>query len=540
MVSLVNPATSSIQNTFFSQNIFSSREARITALVLVIICVLATVFLLFSQQSPVPTPPPTPQPTPPPSPKPIPVPPVVVPNPINLGQAGNKKEEDPVFEPPKVVPPVVVPQAVVAPGGAGAAKAPSPFAGAEKICGEIAENILMTPGYSAVKVVAKMDPKTKVLTQSLLDEIIKEFENRNPWGERIAAGAAIPAYLAIGGFVGQDAIKYRSLAAIRNLLLQGPSIVDDFRDKQFLGGIHHYWAGKGLQAFQYYTGTVVDLDTEIDASSPQEALETARKEIVAFGKKCGLVGCNTAEAVARALPNRKLELPQGLWAGIHDVGAGNTDRSNYGIWKRSDPSTGVPHYYINVPKFDTVLYATLLMPYQLAEIAYLVKNHKDNNGKIPKEFFDDLFASGLSTKCFNDKASTFLEFYMKWKEKIEEVPPTTEVAKQKIARGDFGLDIQREGADVVLAKAMTRQKLMDIFDSDKIPSLVVNRNYGAISYDAWKVENEDAIKVVLIEKGLWESVLYQAEEGEKHDFFKLDAKVLPTFMPEFYKFMQYM
>ena len=111
-------------------------------------------------------------------------------------------------------------------------------------------------------------------------------------------------------------------------------------------------------------------------------------------------------------------------------------RSNHGIWKRVAPSGHKTHYYINVPNYDLVLIATLRLPYLLAELAYLTK--EQNKGTLPKEFFDRFFEEGLSDKCFNDKAQTFMDFYHDWKAKVEGLPTAEEEASQKITKGIFG------------------------------------------------------------------------------------------------------
>lgn len=210
---------------------------------------------------------------------------------------------------------------------------PSPFNQIEEICAEISEKAFTDPTFSAVKALKGIDQKTRTEVLELLNEIITEFEKRHIVSRIVRYGDHVPAYFANVIEQSDHDRKYLSLVGIRNLLLVGASIIDDFRDTKFLGGEHHYGLNKGLKSFKLYTGNVVDLDTEIEAKSDDEAQKIAREMIVKFGQICGLKKPGlSAENVATSLPHRKLYLnhfvPESL---------SNTDRSNYGLWKRLTP-----------------------------------------------------------------------------------------------------------------------------------------------------------------------------------------------------------
>jgi len=411
----------------------------------------------------------------------------------------------------------------------------------DAICTAIAEKICIDPSYSAVKVFAALDPEISQEALKLLNEIVSKFEETHSISSQINYGDPVPTYFANIIAESHDDRQYRSLVGIRNLLRYGPEIIDDFARKHFLGGKHHYEYGEGLQAFEYYTGNLVDMDTELKASNDRDALEEAKQHIVHFGEKYGLKARVpgkplTAERVAELLPYRKLDLPPSPYHPIFTA-FNNMDRSNHGVWKRlTQDENGLPiyRYYVNVPNIELVLVATLKLPYLIATLAHRVK--EENKGILPEDFFNEFCKDGLSSKCFNHKTETFLQFYHNYNAKLDKVPTPEEEASKKITQGDFGEALRKKGPEIALQEAWKWNNLFDeIMDGDS-----GDYSYGSTattSFEEWRSKQTENIIHILREKELWEKVLCRDEEG--NDYFLLDIKTLNAgFLNQFWEYLK--
>lgn len=406
----------------------------------------------------------------------------------------------------------------------------------ETLLDQVSQNVFTNLSFSTRQLFNSIPSQTKGQVQTLLDELIVEYEKRfpQPQHSRIGCGDPVPQYFANVDNYGVD-VKYLSLAGIRNMLIAGPGIIDDFAQQRFLGGAQHYGSRNGLNAFKYYTGTVVDLDTELDAKNDPEALAQARELIVDFGKRCRLPGNLTAEEVARQLPHRKLKLPE-AFEGIH-VALDNTDRSNHGIWKRQHPRTRVNTYFVNVPNCDVILSASLRFPYMVAELAWRAK--EANGGKFSKDFLDDLFARGISDMCFNDKIRQFTNFHIEWMAKFDGAETPEETARNKVISGAFGEAIKLKGPDEAIKTVYRRDTLADLI-GDFIDNGYVGEKNGR-DLDQWLAEETDHCIEQLKAKGVWENFLYQSDKkGQSEDFpdgsdfFLLDRTTLAGFLKEYY------
>ncbi len=403
----------------------------------------------------------------------------------------------------------------------------NPFVIIENTCAEAAEQMFNTKA-SAKKTIDKLDVKITEKVLDNLNEIISEYEKRCKIYTKIGYKEAVESYFAnIGG--DPTKIKYLSLIGIRNLLHFGPSIIDDFREKNYLGGDHNYSSLKGLKTFKHYTGNTVHLDTAFDAANDAAAIKFAKEKIIQFGKQQGLdkiYSSLTAEKVASHFPDRKLELPH---SGSVRKASSHTDRSNEGVWKYQNPASSKIEYYVNVPNCDIVFLATLRLPYMFAELLYLTKEQKDS--KLLNEFYDTLFDKGLSVGCYDDKAREFINFYHDWKMKIAKAPSPEEEAKQKLASGFFGVKLKNQNSEMVIKKALDRSKLIEVLSNLDIE--LKGRSLEKLIF-----EEEDKIVKYLLKKGLWENTLYRSEEGK--DYFLLDAKTLTPFMKDFHEYLKYM
>lgn len=413
----------------------------------------------------------------------------------------------------------------------------NPFTQIDSICGEISQKTFTDSSFSAVKAIAKIDHKMEQEILGLLNEVVTEFERRFPVSRKIGYRQQVPAYFANVKEQSDSDRKYLSLVGIRNLLACGPSIIDDFRDQKYLGGEDNYAPMKGLKAFKYYTGNLVDLDTEIDAKSDHDALKMAEKMIVDFGITCGITtssGRLTAADVARALPKRKLNLPN--LNGYEQVytSIGNTDRSLHGLWKRPPVSFGgQTHYYVNVPNCDIAVLATLRLPYMMAELIYLTKEYK--HGKLMNEFYTTLFDKGLSDKCFNDKARAFITFYHEWKAKLEEVPSPKEEALQKLKKGLFGDELSKKNPDDVISGAFDRNKLMDLLTDFSDFGKADGYDKKGRSFEEWMRDVEAPSLKFLQERNIWKNALYQAEKDK--DYFLVNESTLKEVLRNLYDYM---
>lgn len=421
---------------------------------------------------------------------------------------------------------------------------PSPFLQVERLFQQVEENIFSDQLFSAQIAFTELDQSVQIEVKNLLDELVENFERKYPPTKKIGYGDPVPAYFAnVKDQQKENNTKYLSLVGIRNMLKYGPRIIDDFSDTNFLGGEHNYQEGKGLKAFKTYTGTVVDLDTElekpmssaeIDPINDQEAIKKAKELIINFGKVCGLKGSSkrelTAEGVARQLYGRHLELPDLVNEQIY-VSQTNHDRSLHGIWKRLPPGKSKYLYYVNVPMHSIVLMATLKLPYLIAEVTYLAKKH--NSGSLPQDFLDNFFDKGLSTMCFNEKLRVFMEFYETWKKKYTTESPA-EIAKRKILQGKFGTSLSVKKPEEVLKEAYNRQMLINLFDQLETQKVLTFTEKGP-SMEKWINENIDNFAYALVKRGLWESILYQRENDQ--EYLLLDANALRFFMADYFDYL---
>lgn len=422
----------------------------------------------------------------------------------------------------------------------------------DSILKEVTEKIFY-PTFPIVTVFETINEKMDIL--DLFNELIKEFEMRHPPHKKIKYGDQVPSYFAnVDDDKSNDAKKYLSLVGIRNMLMMGPQIIDDLRKQLFLGGKHHYLPKEGLDAFSYYTGTTVDLDTVLKADNDKEAIKEAEKYIIDFGKACGLSGNLTAKAVAKQLPNRKLNLPE-TYQMVHDSGTSDTDRSNYGIWKRKDLKTHKYVYYVNVPKCDVVLNCTLRFPYMITELVWRAK--EANGGKMSKEFLDDFFKEGLSTMCFNDKIKKFIDFYSRWKPIFDGVETSEVSALRKLLEGVFGDPFKAIGTHQLLGFP-NQDSLSIFFDSVDFKWLGKKFEFKiqGIKKDSWILIHLPICYAILKEQGygnlseieekgqkktIWvPNILYRhqpanpTDKEEDKDYFPLDEIALKSFLSYYY------
>ena len=410
----------------------------------------------------------------------------------------------------------------------------------EDQCALIAENAYNTNNHiSAVEIMNQIDPEMERNILEALEDIVTQFENKNniPHHLKKKLHQYVPPYFATQTTLSNEQEinrKYLSLVGIRNLFKAGPTIIDDFQKKLYLGGEHHYLDRssdysryhpmEGLKLFKYYTGTVVDLDTELDCKNDVEAIAEARKIIIKFGKDCG-VAHSTAEEVARALPNRKLNLPRS-GDPIRNVNSDNADRSNSGIWKRQPPGSSKTHYYVNVPNLDIVILATLRLPYMMAELALLTREYQ--GGKLMNEFYETLFKEGLSDKCFNDKAKQFIEFYHNWKAKLEDTLTPEEIATEKLQKGEFGVFLKQRKAEDVIKEGYNLATFSNLIANDER----FDSKNGLNSVDEWISKYQPTIINMLKEKNIWERALFHREDGK--DYFLINESMLNLFLKEYY------
>lgn len=425
---------------------------------------------------------------------------------------------------------------------------PAYFDAVDNLCAETVEKnkgvykILSNPNYSVYKAFKKLPSKRQAEMLQVLNDVIKAFQDnkfknkyhQSPYTKipRINPGDKVPQYFAhVAAHQQSDwERKYLSLCGIRNLLLHGPKIIDDLKEKKFIDGFANYSSGKGLKALQYYTGNTVDLNVEIEASDDKEAIAEAKKRIVNFGKMCGLKNATTAEKVASSLPSRKLRIQQDPYYGefVHDSGTDYKDRGNYGIWKRNN------NYYVNVPDVDAAIPAILRLPYMIAEMASMDK--EKNSGQFSDKFLDDLFAN-ISTKCFNNKLQQLNRMYSEWKstggldEKELAAKALADLSK-KIEKGKFGEKIKAKGFAAAMKEARTRDDLLMMItsDEDRLYDYIMDdgqhcpKGVGDKLAQAWAEKHLDFFKQYFKEQKMYKQSLYRTDNDSPYVIF--DKKAL--------------
>lgn len=405
------------------------------------------------------------------------------------------------------------------------------FSQAETVIAHIEKDILSDPNTSAVQACKTISQTLQHMTAHYMDEVIAEFErrNRNSTTQIFKAKAPLPAYFANVSDASQIiSRKYLSLCGMRNLLYFGPEIIDELKKTHFLGGENNYSAGVGLKKLKDYTGTVLDLDIELSSdTSPEKALEEAKKHIVRFGQHCGLHE-TTAEGVSRALPKRKLHLPSNSWS-IIDVGSHHTNRSMAGIWKRTPPHSP-PHFYVNVPDMSIVVGGLLKLPYLIAELVHKTKQKEDP--QLLKQFYDEFFETGLSDKCINDKLSSLVLFFHNWEGKL--LPSPEESALEKVRKGAFGAAIQLDGQKAV-DQAVDRNTFLNLLPDD----LEVNKE----PFDTWKMHAKEAIIKKLTSDGFLDKRLYckvknATSAEDRSDYFLLNEATVEGMLQETYNYIK--
>lgn len=389
---------------------------------------------------------------------------------------------------------------------------------------------------SLVEIFSNLKEERKEIKR-LFEELLKEFYKKYPIPNKLQIGNQVPFYYANtqSGETTNDR-RYWSLMGILNMLQYGPEIFQECRNQNFIGGIHHYGHNEGLKKLTSYSGTTVDLDTMLQAKNDKAAIKEAEKLIIDFGKAyCPSKKDLSYKDVFKKFPDRKLDLPKN--GKVHDVGLSNTDRSNHGVWKRTDPGNKT-FYFANVPKQHLMGYV-LRLPYLLAELLWKEKNR--NGGKFSDEFLTDLFENGISTQCFNHKVQDLLDFHARWLDTFSENKKTLEgETREKIQNGFYGESVRSKNPDRMLqpyhqhnnsAGYFSRATLLDLFQdlSDNNKNCFARKKR---KLKEWIEEVKLPAQNLLIAEGLWENVLYQEEA--KSDFFLLDEKSLNIFLPQLF------
>ena len=398
----------------------------------------------------------------------------------------------------------------------------------QKMCVETKDRVLVDPAFSCRELFESVDKDHVV---ELLDELIEIFKSdRYSWGEihyNISDGDEVPAYFAnVENGMTNNQKKYLSLCGIRNMIRQGPRIIDDLREQQFIGGQHHYAEGEGLNAMKYYTGNLVDLDIPLESRNDFDAVAEAALFIQVFGDACGIDTSRddpitAARKISRELPTRKLDLPE---YGVVPSSRNNTDRSNHGVWKRDFNYSS--HYFVNTPDMDTVIMSTLQLPYLLAE---MIENDKaKNNGELSEGFLEELF-DHISKKCFNDKLKTLKTFY-DLKMNSEE-----DKALVKIRNGEFGVEIQRKEAEA-LAESMGEMQLSQVvMQYEEEMDIEESREWEPDQVDEWIEENRESFLQMFDEKGILGKRLFCRDQDRNTPYRLVDEDCILDFMPRYFQ-----
>jgi hypothetical protein len=218
----------------------------------------------------------------------------------------------------------------------------------------------------------------------------------------------------------------KSLYGMANLLQYGPQILNDMRNKLFVGNPRSYKEREGINLMRAVTGQVVDLDTKLLPSLPNKQ-QVARTLIDGFKTQFSKFdfSVNSRDKTLE-IPNSSN--PRGFTTFGADqipISYNNEDRGEIGLWKYKRDG----NYYVNVPDLHAVIDALLLSPFLLAEVWEHLKicysydpqelseerikliSYLMNGGDyIPNAHKSD--SSGF-LKCFNEKLETIKKVHAK-------------------------------------------------------------------------------------------------------------------------------
>jgi hypothetical protein len=258
---------------------------------------------------------------------------------------------------------------------------------------------------------------------------------------RLQVGQQVPQYFA--NLNTGESIwcrKMLSIAGLANLIIYGPEIFDELREKHFSGCLADYGAeirghetaqSKGMHKMKFYTGNSVDLDTivlrcsdrsvlqAINAqsqhqglplhSSPEAfgvssqarhiAISTAGSLIESF---CAEFRLHGKERSRRRLAFNATDMQQPV-----PQARSNKDRGKWPLWQYIND--GVNSFHVNVPNMPDIYGALIKAPWHLAK-AWCTIHSEFEPGPEREKWIADFFEDAVADSCFNGKWKAIEEF----------------------------------------------------------------------------------------------------------------------------------
>ena len=276
---------------------------------------------------------------------------------------------------------------------------------------------------------------------------------------KLAMGGEVPSYFANVKDQSIFRRKLLSMAGLRNLLVYGPAIYAQLRDRLFVGNVAQYADGTGLKLMKSMTGNLVDLDSVVlrcSCSATLNAINASNthKKLPTFANSDAFGTSQQAQdiALACAVPllqdfAAKLKLTPAqidarkiatasLTTPAH-VAGDNNDRGNHPIWQYKN--AGQNSFHANVPNLDDVTSAVLKAPFHCLRhwcFIFAVFGH-DPIALAAK--VEDAFANLIDDSCFNYKAKAIEDFGAKLAHEgtIVDVLQRTQAENQRVFTAAF-------------------------------------------------------------------------------------------------------
>eukprot|EP00658_Telonema_sp_P-2_P017800 TRINITY_DN16943_c0_g1_i3.p1 TRINITY_DN16943_c0_g1~~TRINITY_DN16943_c0_g1_i3.p1 ORF type:complete len:663 (-),score=162.22 TRINITY_DN16943_c0_g1_i3:156-2144(-) len=224
----------------------------------------------------------------------------------------------------------------------------------------------------------------------------------------LTEGGSVPSYFANVGGESIFRRKLLSTAGLRNLVIYGPTIYTQLREKLFASNPQVYSDGSGIALMRNMTGNVVDLDWTVLRCSDRLTMETinmsnrhknnkgihddkedglpfplpvynditefgnslqakqiahnnAANLLTQFAKQIGIDG----DSGASARTQRNIDLSQLCSPNAVPVATDNSNRGVYPMWRYQN--CGQDSYHVNVPNMEQVNGALLRAPFHCVQ-----------------------------------------------------------------------------------------------------------------------------------------------------------------------------
>lgn len=257
----------------------------------------------------------------------------------------------------------------------------------------------------------------------------------------LALRAPVPEYYANihGQSIWQR--KMLSIAGLRNLVVYGPIVFEELRQRNFSGCYSDYNgpagpSATGVYRMKYYTGNMVDLDTTVLRCSDNTVREAINRANRHKGSSSGYKDQyrdgdtfgNSAQAREMAIVaagdlitqfvkrfrlsredvrRRHLEFnPSNLRQSVHRA-TDSTDRGQRPLWQYVNPPAQ-NSFHANVPNMPGTYGALLRAPYHAARAMCVILCKFD--GAEREQWLDAYFEDCIADSCFNAKWKSIEEF----------------------------------------------------------------------------------------------------------------------------------